>query len=226
MRSFQKILGIILLSIFIFSACNENISDPQSVASNDQKSLAKQMDTEKAQHIARVMKANNLGQGAYFIEPSPWGYSFGVTKNLTFECFEHPDWGFVCFITGGELAFFDGSYGNGDFWRVNPNGTVSVKLNTNQANAAYFDFANNEYYFGTGHMNTKFTGTIEEFCYEWEGETYCFTFLLEDPNANAWVTHGNAAVTLDGAGGNSRMLQMWFSANPGQQGHVDIKLNP
>lgn len=224
MRSFQKFLGIILLSVFIFSACNENISDPESV-SNDQKSLAKQIDTEKLQRIAKVMAANNLGNGAYFIEPTSTGYGIGIGKNWTIECIEDPEWGFICYITGGELAFFDGSYGNGDFWRQNPNGTVSVKLNTNQANALYFDFTNNEIYFGTGHMNTKFTGTIEEFCYEWEGETYCFDFLVEDPNANAWVIHGNAPVTLDGAGGNSRMLQMWWNVNPGQQGHIDFNLN-
>ena len=45
--------------------------------------------------------------------------------------------------------------------------------------------------------------------------TFCFSFLIEDPNANAWVTHGNAAVTLDGAGGDSHMLQMWWNINPG-----------
>ena len=40
MRSFQKVLGIILLSFAIFSACQENISDPGSVSS-DQNSLLK-----------------------------------------------------------------------------------------------------------------------------------------------------------------------------------------
>ena len=74
MRSLQKVLGIILLSIFTFSACNENISDPQSSVSNDNKSLAKQVDIQKYQRIAKVMAANNLGQGAYFIEPTDAGY--------------------------------------------------------------------------------------------------------------------------------------------------------
>jgi hypothetical protein len=79
-------------------------------------------------------------------------------------------------------------------------------------------------------MNTKFTGTIEEFCYydEYDETTYCFSFLLEDPNASAWVVHGNAPVTLDGAGGKSRMLQMWRNVNPGgglENPHIDLKLN-
>ena len=222
MRSFKFVLGIFMLSIFIFSACNENISDPQS-DSNNPKLLAKQMSTEKAQQIAKVMAANNLNQGAYFIEPTSFGYGIGIGKNITIDCSQPP----FCIITGGELAFFSGSYGKGDFWRQNPDGTLSVKLNTTQADAAYFDITNNENYFGTGHMNTKFTGTIEEFCFYDEvlDTTFCFSFLLEDPNANAWVIHGNAPVTLDGAGGNSRMLQMWWNVNPGQQGHIDFKLN-
>jgi hypothetical protein len=56
MRSFQKILGIILLSISIFSACNENISDPEPV-SNDLKSLAKQ--PSDFVNIAYAINGNN-----------------------------------------------------------------------------------------------------------------------------------------------------------------------
>lgn len=75
-------------------------------------------------------------------------------------------------------------------------------------------------------MNTKFTGTLEEFCFEPEpGVEICFTFLIEDPNINAWVMHGNAPVTLNGAGGNSRMLQMFLNLNPGGPGKLDFNLN-
>ena len=219
MKSLYKFFGIIILFISIFSGCNENISDPQSV-SKDQKSLAKQIDIQKYQRIAKVMKDNNLEHGAYFIEPLSSGYGIGLLKNVTFECNENG-----CSFTGGEIAFFSGSYGKGDFWRQNPNGTVSVKLTTNQADAFYQDFVTGDTYMGTGHMNTKFTGTIEEFCYEYEGVTYCFSFLVEDPNINAWILHGNAAVTLDGAGGTSKSLDMHVLLNPGQQGHLDFTLN-
>lgn len=220
MESLYKFFGIILLSIFIFSACNENISDPQAF-SNDNKSLAKQIDTQKYLRIAKVMKDNNLEHGAYFIEPSPFGYSIGALKNVAFECNEYG-----CFFTSGEVAFFSGNYGKGDFWRINPKGTISVKLSTNRADAFYQNFATLETYLGTGHMNTKFTGTIEEYCFvdEVTGETYCFAFLVEDPNINAWVVNGNAAVTLDGAGGSSRQLQMKFLLNPGQHNHIDFTL--
>lgn len=221
MRSFKLFLGIILLSIFTFSACNENISDPQSV-SNDQKSLAKQVDIQKYQRIAKVMAANNLGKGAYFIEPTEAGYRLGLAKNVVI------DWSTFTFISG-EFAEFEGSYGKGDFWRQNPDGTVSAKLTTNQALADYFNIETGEYYAGTGNMNTKFTYTSEEYCYvdEVTGEEFCETFLYEDPNNNAWVIHGNAALTLDGAGGKSRKLQMWWNINPGggwDNPHIDFNL--
>ncbi|HEX9252446.1 MAG TPA: hypothetical protein VF870_09400, partial [Ignavibacteriaceae bacterium] len=222
MRSLQKVLGIILLSIFTFSACNENVSDPLTPVSNASKSLAKQVDVQKYQRIAKVMAANNIGQGAYFMEPTDAGYRLGLAKDVVI------DWSTFTFISG-EFAEFAGSYGKGDFWRQNPDGTVSVKLTTNQAIADYFNIETGEYYAGTGNMNTKFTYTSEEYCYYDEvlDSTFCFTFLFEDPSNNAWVIHGNAALTLDGAGGNSRMLQMWWNINPGggwENPHIDFNL--
>lgn len=234
----KKTIYVLMLLIFVCMSCSQDeaISTPEidsanlsSSVSKSHKSSAKQGDIQKYQRVAKVMAANNLGKNAYFIEPTDYGYGIGISQNLTFECIDHPEYGFFCFISGGEFAFFDGSYGKGDFWRQNPDGTVSVKLTTNQANAAYFNFGTLEYYFGTGNMNTKFTGTIEEFCYvdEYTGEEYCFTFLSEDPSNNAWVVHGNASVTLDGAGGDSRMLQMWWNVNPGggwENAHIDFSL--
>ena len=69
----------------------------------------------------------------------------------------------------------------------------------------------------------------EEYCYvdEVTGEEFCETFLYEDPSNNAWVIHGNAALTLNGAGGKSRMLQMWWNVNPGggwDNPHIDFNL--
>lgn len=222
MRSFKHFVGIIVLSAVLFSACQDNISDSQPVKS-DQKSLAKKMD--KFQLVAQVMNANNLEGHAYFIEPQSGGYGLGILKNLDFECFDDGNGGFYCLITSGQIAFFSGAFGRGDYWRQNPDGTISVKLTTSQADAQYGDFGTGEFYSGTGHMNSKFTGHLEEFCYEYEGETYCFTFLVEDPNINAWVLHGHSNVTLNGEGGETHTLDMHFLANPGQQGQFDFTFN-
>jgi hypothetical protein len=226
----KKTIYVLLLLIFVCMSCSQDeaISTPEidaanlsSPVGNDHKSLAKQVDIQKYQRVAKVMAANNLGQGAYFIEPTDAGYRLGIAKNVVFV----PPFSFI----SGEFASFEGSYGKGDFWRTNPDGTVSVKLTTNQALAGYFNIETGEFYSGTGNMNTKFTYTSEEYCYvdEVTGEESCFTFLYEDPNNNALVIHGNAALTLNGAGGKSRMLQMWQNVNPGggwDNARVDFNL--
>lgn len=229
----KKTLYVLMLLIFVCMSCSEDeaIGTPDidtanlsSSVSKDKIALKNQVDVQKYQRIAKIMAANNLGQGAYFIEPTEAGYRLGLAKNVVMV-FDPP---FFTFISG-EFAEFAGSYGKGDFWRQNPDGTVSVKLTTNQALASYFNIETGEYYAGTGNMNTKFTYTSEEYCYvdEVTGEEFCETFLFEDPNNNAWVIHGNANLTLDGAGGKSRMLQMWWNVNPGggwENAHIDFEL--
>jgi hypothetical protein len=227
MRSFQKFLGIILLSIFIFSACNENISDPQPV-SNDRKSLAKKQPSDFV-NLGYALNGNN-GQGSIFLEPTTYGFGVFIEKDLVFELVELFPGFFINFVVGGQIAFFDAAFGPNDFWRQNPNGSLSVKLNSNQAYAGVYDFGTREYYEGTGHLNTKFTGSVEEFCYdpcipdpcdppiEW-----CFTNLTTDPNINAHVGNGVANV-IDSQGG-SHQLRILFVQNPGGKGHLEFTLN-
>ena len=227
MRSFQKFLGIILLSISIFSACNEKTSDPVSV-SNDHKSLAKQPPTEFV-NIARALNGND-GQGSIFLEPTVSGYGVYAMKDLVFELVELFPGFFINFVVGGQIAGIDAAFGPNDFWRQNPNGSLSVKLNSNQAYAGVYDFGTGEYYEGTGHLNTKFTGSVEEFCYdpcipdpcdppiEW-----CFTNLTPDPKINAHVGNGVANV-IDSQGG-SHQLHINLVRNPGGKDHLEFTLN-
>ena len=232
----KKTIYVLMLLIFVCMSCSQdevnNIPEIDSAnlsssVSKNHKSSAKQVDIQKYQRVAKIMAANNLGQGAYFIEPLGDGYRLGLAKNVVVEInWENP---FPFTFISGEFADFEGSYGKGDFWRQNPDGTVSVKLTTNQALASYFNIETGEFYAGTGNMNTKFTCTSEEYCYvdEVTGEEFCETFLYEDPSNNAWVIHGNAALTLNGAGGKSRMLQMWWNVNPGggwDNPHIDFNL--
>jgi len=205
MRSFKLFLGIILLSIFIFSACNENISDPQPV-SDDQKSLAKQ--PSDFINMASALNGNN-GQGSIFLEPTINGFGIFIENDIVY---------FNNFPVSGQIAFFDAAFGNNDFWRENPDGSLSVKLNSNQASAFVYDFGTGESYAGTGHLNTKFTGAAEEIC----GQT-CYTQLFPDPNINAHVGNGHANV-VDSQGG-SHQMQIIYVQNPGGGGHMKFTLN-
>jgi hypothetical protein len=224
MRSFKLFLGIILLSLFLFSACNENISDPQSV-SNDNKSLAKQ--PSDYINMAHVINGNN-GQGSIFLEPTISGYGIYAEVDLVWELVELFPGFFINFPVSGQIAFFDAAFGTNDFWRQNPNGSLSVKLNSNQAYAFVYDYGTGEYYEGTGHLNTKFTGAVEEFCYDPCipdpcGFEICVTILTPDPNINAHVGNGHAIVT-DSQGG-SHQLHMVYVKNPGGGGHMAFTLN-
>ena len=228
MRSFQKVLGIILLSIFTFSACNENVSDPQSSVSNDHKSLAKQPPSNFVNY-ARALDGNS-GQGSIFLEPTISGYGVFIEKDLVFELVELFPGFFINFVVGGQIASINADFGANDFWRQNPDGSVSVKLNSNQAYASVYDFGTGEYYEGTGTLNTKFTGAVEEFCYDpcipepcdpplW----WCFTKFTPDPNINAQVGNGQANVT--DSQGVSHKLMLKYVQNPGGKGHIEFTLN-
>lgn len=225
MKSFKLFLGIIILSIFTFSACNENISDPQSV-SNDQKSLAKQPPSNFV-NLARAFEGNN-GQGGIFLEPTVSGYGVSIEKDLVFELVELFPGFFINFVVGGQIANISADFGANDFWRQNPNGSVSVKLNSNQAYASVYDFGTGEYYEGIGTLNTKFTGAVEEYCYdpcipEPCGFEWCITNLTPDTNINAQVGNGQANVT-DSQGGTHKLM-IKYVQNPGGKGKIEFTLD-
>ncbi len=146
-------------------------------------------------------------------------------------CFGEPPFQFCFnFPISGQIAGIDAAFGPNDFWRQNPNGSISVKLNSNQAYAYVYDYGTGEYYEGTGHLNTKFTGSVEEFCYDpclpepcdpplW----WCVTNLTPDPNINSHVGNGRATVT-DTQGG-SHQLRMNLVRNPGGKDHIEFTLN-
>jgi hypothetical protein len=233
-RSFQKVLVVILLSIFTFSACNENISDTQPVSpvspvsqvSNDENSLAKQPPA-KFVNIARALDGDN-GQGSIFLEPTISGFGIFIENDLEFELVELFPGFFINLVVGGQIAFFDAAFGRNDFWRENPDGSLSVKLNSSEAYAAVYDYDTGEYYEGTGHLNTKFTGTVEEICYDPClpdpcGYEICYTQLFPDPSINTHVGTGRANV-VDSQGG-SHQMQIIFVQNPGGGGHMKFTLN-
>lgn len=207
------LLAILAASLLAFTAC-EKSSGVEQLQEPEQEIQIRE-GGPSLQTIAQVMAENNLGKGAMFIEPNFPGASFGVLKDIVFD----PLIGFV----SGEAAFFEGSYGQGDFWRQNPDGTVSVKLTTNEASASHIDFATAEEHTGTGHLNIKYTGNLV--VVDVPFPPFQFTFLEIDPNENAQTIHGQAKVQLGGdPNAPERKLKFWFSANPGDQDKVDFVL--
>jgi len=230
----KKTFYVLMLLIFVCMSCSQDeaISTPEIDAANlslsvkkNQKSLAKQPPTEFV-NIARALNGNN-GQGSIFLDPQSYdyyGYGIYALKDIVWGqiCFGEPPFQFCFnFPTSGQIASFSADFGANDFWRQNPNGSVSVKLNSNQAYASVYDYGTGEYYEGTGTLNTKFTGAVEEFCYDPClpdpcGFEWCVTNLTPDSGINANVGNGVANVT-DSQGG-SHQLRMSFVQNPGGGG--------
>jgi len=200
MRSFKLFLGIIILSIFTFSACNENTTNPVSV-SNDNKSLAK--DPAELQQIITYMQQNNIEHATFFFDVSNLGSGLGIYDG-----------------TNQQAAFFYGNYGPGDFLRMNPDGTYSLNLVTNQADE--FCIAPNGLFYtatGTAHMNFKFSGTGYDIV------PGLGILMFPDASLNAVVMQGHATVTLGGSGEDPHTVRMNYVTNPGGGGHLKVTFN-
>ena len=229
MKALQlSFIGIIAAVVFLLISGCSKVESPVSSGStvtNNERSLAKP--PPDFVNIARAINGNNV-QGSIFLEPTVSGYGVYILKDIVWDQVELFPGFFFNFPISGQIASFSADFGSNDFWRQNPNGSVSVKLVSNQAYASVYDYGTGEYCEGTGHMNTKFTGSVDEFCYDPCipdpcGYEWCVTNLTSDPNINAQVGNGNATV-IDSQGG-SHQLNMVFVQNPGGGGHVEFTLN-
>lgn len=233
----KKTIYVLMLLIFVSMSCSQDeaISNPEIDAANlslrvskDKKALAK-LPPSHFVNLARAFEGNN-GQGAIFLEPTTYGYWVSIEKDLVYELVELFPGFFINFVVGGQIASIEAGFGANDFWRQNPDGNVSVKLNSNQAYASVYDFGTGEYYEGTGTLNTKFTGAVEEFCYDPcipepcdPPLVWCMTNLTPNPNSNAHVGNGQAKVT--NSQGDSKKLMIKYVQNPGGKGHMEFTLN-
>lgn len=233
----KKTIYVLMLLIFVFMSCSQDeaSSTPEIDAANlslsvkkNQKSLVKQPPSHFV-NLARAFNENN-GQGAIFLEPTLYGYGVGLSKDLVWESVEFFPGFFINFPVSGQIASIDAEFGANDFWRENPDGSLSVKLNSNQAHAGVYDYGTGEYYEGTGTLNTKFTGAVEEYCYDPcipepcdPPLLWCMTNLTPDPNSNAHLGNGQAKVT--NSQGDSKKLMLKYVQNPGGKGHMEFTLN-
>lgn len=198
----------LIITAFVFmliSGCSnvESPDSPEVTATNNVKSLAK--DPAEIQQILTHLQQNNIEQAAFFFDVTNLGFGFGT----------------VDFITG-ENAFFFGTFGNGDFLRMNPDGTYSVKLVTNQADAFTIDFATGGLYSctGTGHMNYIFSGTGYSII------PGIGLFMVPESSLNAAVINGHATVyDVFGTDPNSHTVLMNNVSNPGGQFHFQVIFN-
>jgi len=221
-------LAIIAIAGITLNSCEKSATEPVAPVNDNSTRLniISQIKSGVFQHVLGAymqdqQEKGNLKSGAEFIPAFYTNDGFGLIKDFVggFD----PDCG--CFIiTSGEIAFFNTELDKNDFYRLNPDGSVSVHISSNSADAFYGDFAAGTYAFGNGcNMTMNYTGTWVIVTYEWEGETYTYQFVDTSNNPSAVVWHGAGKVQFDGTGPKHNLVAQ-LTANPGWT-NVNIQLN-
>jgi len=204
MRKVAIIMSIAIISIASITliSCEKSSTEPvapTSDNSNQAKFLTQSKNVAFQHALAAYAKTTqsengNLKSGAEFIVPFFDGELFGVGKSIKYD--ENYN------IISGELAFFFAPYGKNDFYRQNPDGTVSVQLASSTGDAFYQNF-NNGYFNASGenfNIRMKYTGTVIEESFEWDGVIYTFKFIDTQNNPNAIIWNATGKVQVDGTG--------------------------
>jgi hypothetical protein len=217
-------IAIIAMAGITLNSCQKSESDlePSAVDNQPQSNVLSPISNEVVKHaIAAYMKdqqeKGNLKSGAQFI-PAFWTWDgFGIGEDWVFD----ENWNLI----GGEIAYFSTELDEDDFYRLNPDSTVSVHINSNTAYAEYVkfnpDFTYDLAWGQNAHITMNYTGEWLIFSFEWEGVTYTFQFVDAGSEPNAVVWHGAGKVQFNGTG-PKRNLLAHLTAN---QGWSNVKFN-
>jgi hypothetical protein len=214
MRKVTQLAYLFFVIFLAFASCqkSELEKDPEPAgeksilsSAENRASIAKSLKTYFDQQSPT--KASTDGKGSKFITP----FSIGTGQGIFEFNPETLDFKMVSF-----LAYLD----DNDFYRENPDGTVSVHINSTDALAEYMEgnfmeMEPSKYLYGeNGHLNVNYTGTVFEFpIYDWETGELLFVIKFVSPdNSKATVYNGNGKVS-EGEGAPWQMLTMKMLTN-------------
>ena len=209
----QQLNFLLIITAFVFmlvSGCSESKSpaSPELTVTNNEGSGSLTLATVPAelQQIVTYMQQNNIEHAAFFFDVSNLGSGLGIVD-----------------FTTQYVAFFSGNFGPGDFLRMNPDGTYSLQLVTNNADAFAIDLVTGTggvyTCTGTAHMDFKFSGTGYSII------PGLGLLLFPDASLNAAVMQGHATVTLGGSGEDPHTVHMNYVTNPGGGGQLKVTFN-
>lgn len=115
-----------------------------------------------------------------------------------------------------------------DFFRENPDGTVTVHIASNDAFGELFNYATGDYYFGENiHMVMNYTGPVMMIpVFDNNGNFLGFIYLvLPDSSSPASVWHGNRPVQLWGMGQEYNLVAKLVANAGWKKVNKSIKLN-
>ena len=230
MKKVRIILSIAIIAIvgITLNSCQKSETDSEMLTDDKspQSITLSKYNSEVIQHaLAAYMQdqqeKGNLKSGAQFI-PAFWTPDgFGLGEDWVFD----ENWNLI----GGEIAFFTTELDEDDFYRLNPDSTISVHINSNTAYAEYYKFNPDltyDYAWGqNANMTMNYTGGWVIFTFEWEGVTYTFQFvdIGSEPNATVW--HGAGKVQFDGIGPKHNLMAHLTASQGWEHVKIDVKLN-
>lgn len=208
MRRATQIVCLSFIFFIAFTSCQkENVGPTEAVkeksilsSAENRASIAKSLKGYFEQKSAANASAS--GKSSKFITPFSVGEGQGIFE-FNPETLDY------------RMAIFSAYLDDKDFYRENPNGTVSVHVNSTDALAEYsegnfMEMEPSKYLYGEkGHLNVNYTGTVVEFpIYDWETGELLFVFKFVSPdNSKATVFNGNGRVGENG-GAPWQMLTM------------------
>ena len=107
-----------------------------------------------------------------------------------------------------KLATFSTALDADDFYRLNPDGTVTVHIESENALSEMFDYSTYGYYAGfNGHMVMNYTGPVVQVPIIIGGMIIGYiNMVVPDEDSPATVWHGNGPVQLNGYGPEMDLL--------------------
>lgn len=212
---------------FSFTSCEKTITEPTVPFSSTEESIALSLLSPEAsaafaeglQRYWQLTAENNENEegtisfrGANFITPFFTNEGFVLVKDLAFGSTG---------IVSGELAGFSADLDGNDFYRENPDGTVSVHITSNKAYAEHFDFATGVATFGSsGRMTMNYTGEVIEFTVPDFGT---IRFIDANNSSRSIVWQGTAKVPTEGVG-PFLQLKAHLTDGPGQPSRAGFSL--
>ena len=140
----------------------------------------------------KTYQEQNQMRGAQFIPAYVSSEGFGIFKDLVVDFSTFP----FTFISGEGAFFSINSLGPNEFYRLNPDSTVSVHRSSNTASADYVNFGTGVEYTGNRcSMGANYTGPVSSF--EVPFPPYIFYFINMG-ETNAFSFRGAGTVRLNG----------------------------
>lgn len=195
MRRVTHLACLLIIFFIAFTSCQkENVGPAEPVkeksflsSAENRATIVKSLKAYVDQNSSFIASASGSGNGAKFIAPVIVGQGQGIFE-FNPETLDY------------KIASFTAYVGEKDFFRENPDGTITMHMSSKNALAEYMEgnfmeMEPSKYLYGeNGHLTVNLTGTVFEF----EIFPGFVIRFLEPDNSKATVFQGNGKVGENG----------------------------